>query len=250
MKIFTTYCFIFFASCIVQAQGKIDSVEILHQAEMKRMPWSQMSLTAQLTDSNTILPAAIYHVFLSGDNALVIFNKPETTKGNLLLMKKNDLWIFIKGTKQATKITALQRMSGAVSYVDLARLNWSLDYKIRSYEKVKILNTQNEMILLHLEALTKENAYQKINLWINKQNKRPAKAEIFLGSGRLFKTIQFTKYEKTEDKEINTQIVLTDHLAGNKNSVIDISGIRKEKMIPAYYFIKDSLQGISKQIMH
>jgi outer membrane lipoprotein-sorting protein len=247
MKTIVSFCFAFIVPCILQAQAKIDSVELLRQAELQRTPWKQMSLMAQITDSAASMPAATYHVLLSDDNALVIFDKPEATKGNLLLMQKNDVWIYIGGTKQAAKITALQRLSGAVSYVDLARLNWSRDYKISSLEKLKISNSQNETILLHLEALSKENAYQKIDLWINKQNKRPVRAEIYLGSGRLFKTIQFSKFETIDHKDMNTQIVFTDHFNKNKVSVINFSGIRKEKMFPPYYFVKDSLPAVSRE---
>lgn len=235
---------------MLQAQAKIDSAEVLRQAEKKRAPWENMSLIAQITDSTAAIPAATYHVLLSDDNALVIFKKPETTKGNLLLMQKNDLWLYIGGTKQPAKITALQRLSGAVSYVDLARLNWSEDYKISSLGNMPLKMFQNEYetFLLHLVALSKENAYQKIDLWVNKQNKRPLQADIYLASGRKFKTIQFSKYETIGDKDINTQIVFTDHFAGNKQSVISYSDIKKEKMFPAYYFIKDSLPAVSREM--
>jgi hypothetical protein len=148
------------------------------------------------------------------------------------------------------KITPLQRLSGSVSFVDIARLNWAADYSIDSFEAVKLTKDKNEVAyLLHLHAISPDISYRKINLWVDKNNKRPIKADIFLSSEKLYKTILFTKYQTIAGKEINTQIEFTDHFNKERKSVIDFSKLQPEKNLPEDYFIKEKLREVSKTMI-
>ncbi len=250
MKIFVRlilFCVMPFA---MQAQQKINAAAILHEAELKRMPWGQMSVYATLIDtSNATSPITSYRVFFSGHSALVACREPSAQKGNLLLLQNHEMWFYIKSTAQPMKITPLQRLSGSVSFVDIARLNWTVDYIIDSLENVKIgSDKKQEAYLLHLHALSLDISYRKINLWVDKINKRPIKADIYLSSERLYKTILFTKYQAIAGKEINTQIEFIDFFNKGRKSVITFSRIQLEKNLPENYFVKEKLPEVSKTL--
>ena len=241
---------VFMTPFILTAQSRIKPDEILHQAELKRLPWAQMSLYASLADSGSNGPSiTAYHVFFNADKALVVCIEPQTQKGNLLLLQNHELWMYIKSTAQPMKITPLQRLSGSVSFVDIARLNWATDFFVDSFETVKLESkTKQETYLLHIKSISPEVSYKRVNLWIDKNSKRPVKADIYLSSEKLYKTVLFTKYQTISGKEINTRIEFIDHFNKGRKSVINFSKFQQEKSLPENYFIKEKLPDISKSM--
>ena len=243
--------FLILQSFAATAQEKIDPAKLLHEAELKRMPWAQMSLYAMLSDSSGKEPkVTTYHVFLDVDKALVICNGPATQKGNLLLLQKQELWYYMKATSRPMKITPLQKLSGAVSFVDITRLNWSEDFLVDSFETIKSYSGKSDAWLIHLKPLSDDVSYRKINLWIDAKSRRPLRADIYLTSGKLYKTVLFTKYETMMGKEVNTQMEFIDHFNNDRHSVITFSGLKQEKNIPQDYFIRDKMPDISKAMLN
>ena len=234
----------------LSAQSKVNGAGILRQAELRRMPWGEMSLYATLTDSGTAGSSSTsYRGFFNGNRALVSCTGPLAQKGNLLLLKDHEMWLYIRSTAKAMRITPLQRLSGSVSFVDMARLNWTEDYFIDSFEVVK-LNGDHKVnaYLLHLHAVSLEISYRKIDLWVDMNNNRPVRADIYLSSDKLYKTVLFTKYQTIAGKEINTQIVFTDYFNKGRKSVINFSRVRRERALPENYFIKEWLPTVSKEM--
>ena len=234
----------------LSAQSKVNAVEILRQAELKRMPWTEMSLYATLTDSGTAGSSSTsYRVFFNGNKALVSCTGPLAQKGNLLLLKDLEMWLYIRSTAKAMRITPLQRLSGSVSFVDMARLNWTENYSIDSLEVVKLSGgNKANAYLLHLHAISLDISYRKIDLWVDMNDKRPVRADIYLSSDKLYKTVLFTKYQTIAGKEINTQIEFTDHFNKGRKSVINFSRVQRERALPENYFIKEWLPAISKEM--
>ncbi len=238
-----------FVSLAAVAQEKINPQELLRQAGLKRMPWAEMSLQATLADSSGKVPAINkYRVFLNVDKALVVCIQPATQKGNLLLLQKEDLWYYVKSTSRPMKITPLQRLSGAVSFVDVTRLNWSEDFTVDSYEVLKVGN--HDEYLLHLVAMSPQVSYRKIDLWIDERIKTPMKEDIYLTSGKLYKTVLFSKYENVRGKEMNVQMEFIDHFNHERKSVLSFSDVKQEKNLPGYYFDKEKLPSVSKAMIN
>ena len=234
----------------LSAQSKINAAEILRQAELKRMPWAEMSVYAMLTDSGSAGSSGTsYRVYFNSNKALVSCTGPIAQKGNLLLLKDHEMWFYIRSTEKAMRITPLQRLSGSVSFVDIARLNWTTDYSLDSFEVVKLDgDNKGKAYLLHLHAVSPEISYRKIDLWVEKSNKRPIRADIYLGSDRLYKTVMFTKYQTIAGSEINTQIEFTDYFNKGRKSVINFSRIQRERDLPENYFIKEWMPAVSKEM--
>jgi outer membrane lipoprotein-sorting protein len=241
----------FITAYTLQAQEKISAAKILQQAELKRLPWPEMSFYATLTDSgsNNIVNTG-YHVFFNNNKTLVVCTAPVAQKGNLVLLQNNEMWFYFKSTSQPAKVTQLQRLSGSVSMVDIARLNWATDYSVDSFKIVKAANeTTGELYWLQLQAVSADVSYRKIQLWIDKKTKRPLKADIYLSTEKLYKTLLFTRYGVIEGAEINSELEVIDHFNRDRKSVIHFLQPRREKNLPANYFIKDKLPAVSKEMM-
>lgn len=235
-------------SSYIGHQSSFSPEEILLKAEKKRSPWSQMSMLAELnTVINSKEKQSIYKVFFKdSENTLVAFKEPKFEKGNILLMVGEDLWYYVRDTKRPTRITPVQKLSGSVSYGDLARLGWSKDYTIDSHEESTLNNASTYILNLH--AKSQGATYQKIKLWIDKSSFKPVQAEVFLLSGKLYKSLKFSKYQTIAGEEVNTQIEFIDHFSKDQKSVLDFTQITQEKNIPNRYFIKTSLAVVSDEV--
>jgi outer membrane lipoprotein-sorting protein len=230
-----------------QKVSKIQPTEILKKAELQRVPWKSMSLSAFILNNNIEYE---YRVFYDDRKTLIAYMKPDLERGNLLLMKNEDLWFYVKRTKRPIRITPIQRLSGATSFGDLARLDWSVDYSIEKMTEGKdtINGRKTDIYMFDLKAKTKSATYQRIKLTIDKINYRPLYSEVYLISGKLYKTLIFTKYEKIKGSVINTQIKFIDNFSKGKESIIDFKNVKKEKKIPSRYYLKTSLQDIFEEI--
>ncbi len=236
-----------FSSNIAQ-EASLSPEDILKRAEYKRSPWEQMSMMAEL---NTLInekeKRSVYKVyFKDSENTLVAFMEPKFEKGNILLMVGEDLWYYVRDTKKPTRITPVQKLSGSVSYGDLARLGWSKDYTIENHEEAR-LHAKN-VYILYLAAKSNGATYQKIKLWVDKDTFKPLQAEVFLLSGKLYKTLKFTQYQTIAGAEVNTQIEFTDHFNKDQKSILDFTQVVQEKNIPNRYFIKTSLAVVSDEV--
>src|SRR5258708_21713701 len=79
-------------------------------------------------------------------------------------------------------------------------------------------------------------------------DKRPVRADIYLSSDKLYKTVMFTKYQTIAGKEINTQIEFADYFNKGRKSVINFSRVQRERALPENYFIKEWLPAVFKKM--
>ena len=230
-------------------ESEIDIKSILKKAEYKRVPWDGMSIDASITNEGKD-DKHTYKVFYQGEKTLVAFVEPVEEKGNLLLMNGNDLWFYINGTNRPTRITPIQRLSGAASYGDLTRLGWSEDYDVvKMIDTTETVNSVDTAVYkFDLKSKSPSATYQKIQLWVNKSNFRPIRSEVYLTSGKLYKTLDFGNYITVSGKEVNAQITFTDHFNKDKKSVLNFSNFSEEKNLPNRYFIKTMLPEVSDEL--
>ena len=226
-----------------------DGALSLRRAELYRSPFSQMSLKATLKNPDSeSRSVSTYRVFFKDEvKTLVAFLTPKFDKGNLLLMIKETLWFYAKNTSRSTRITPIQRLSGAVSYGDITRLGWSQDYEIK--DKKNTTSNEKKCFLLTLFAKSSGATYQSIKLLIDLDSK-PISAEMYLLSGKLYKTLKFTKFEMIHGKEINTQIEFVDHLNKDKVTTLTFTEIMPESSIPNQYFLNTSLPDLGDVLFH
>ena len=65
--------------------------------------------------------------FVDG-RAWVVVRYVDTDKGQVLLMRGRDLWIYMPNLSQPIRLALSQRLTGQVANGDLARANFSGDY--------------------------------------------------------------------------------------------------------------------------
>ena len=95
-------------------------------------------------------------------------SEPASERGQIMLMKGRDLWVFLPNVSQPVRLSLSQRLTGQVANGDLTRANFAGDYM------PKILRTDTidgqAYHVLELSAVDRGVMYQRVIYWVRKSN--------------------------------------------------------------------------------
>ena len=129
-----------------------------------------------------------YRVLSKGnENTIVLVTEPASDRGQILLMKGRDLWIFLPTVSQPVRLGLSQRLTGQVANGDLARANFAGDYQAKLLRTEKV--DGEAMQVLELTAVDRGVAYHRVLYWVSQSNFRPHKAEFYSLSDRLLEDV-------------------------------------------------------------
>ena len=181
-----------------------------------------------------------YRILSKGnDNTVVMILEPASERGQIMLMKGRDLWVFMPNVSQPIRLGLAQRLTGQVANGDLARANFAGDYTPRLLRIDKL--DGEDYYVLELLAVDRSVTYHRVLLWVNKANYRPRKAEFYSLSNRLLKTSTYEHFETMADKQRPTMMRIQDALKTGDASVLEYSNM-KLRDIPDKVFSKDYLK--------
>jgi len=181
-----------------------------------------------------------YRVLSKGnENTVVMVTEPASERGQILLMKERDLWVFLPNVSQPVRLSLAQRLTGQVANGDLARANFTGDYNPRLL-RTETLDGENYNVL-ELGAVDRSVTYQRVLYWVRESDSAPHRAEFYSVSNRLLKTCTYEKFEKVVGKLRPTRLVMQDALKSGEQSVMDYSGM-KLRDLPDKVFTKDYLK--------
>ena len=181
-----------------------------------------------------------YRVLSKGnDNTVVMITAPAMERGQILLMKGHDLWMFLPNVSQPVRLSLAQRLTGQVANGDLARANLAGDYDARIVRDEAIDGQQYHV--LELTASERGVTYPKVVYWVRASNRWPYKAEFYSASGRLLKTGTYEQFDQLGGKVRPTRLVMVDAVRPGERSVLDYSGM-KPRDLPDKVFTKDYLK--------
>ena len=157
-----------------------------------------------------------YRVLSKGnENTVVMILEPASERGQIMLMKGRDLWVFMPDVSQPIRLGLAQRLTGEVANGDLARSNFSGDYTPHDLRTEKV-NGEDHYVL-ELLAVDRGVTYHRVLLWVNKSNYRPLKAEFYSLSNRLMKTCTYENFQDMAGKRRPTRLVMEDALSPAKS---------------------------------
>ena len=216
--------------------------QIVARADEIRLPksgfQSKVTITTQLQDKSSEVRE--YQILSKGnENALVMTLSPPVDRGQIMLMKGRDLWLFLPNVSQPVRLPLSQRLTGQVANGDLARANFTGDYNARLLGLEKISN--QDFYKLELNANDRAVTYHRILYWVYKSTNWPYQAEFYAVSGRLLKTAYYTKYQKISGVVRPTRLIMRDSLAGGEQSILDYSEINPRDL-PDKIFTKEYLK--------
>ena len=216
--------------------------DILKRADEVRFPQKPFEVVVKITtfENGSSREERTLKVLAKGnDKAIVLTLEPASERGQILLMRKRDLWVFLPRVSQPVRLSLAQRLVGQVSNGDIARANFAGDYTA-TVVKTDFSGT-TPLYVLDLVAVDREVTYQKIRYWVQKSNFWPYKAEFYSLSGRLLKTCRYEAFRKIGGKIRPTRLVMFDALRQGEKSTLDYSAM-KLRDLPDRIFSKDYLK--------
>ena len=225
-------------------EGEIDAlaVQVLEKADQIRFPAESFEVMVAVTSfsDGKQTDARLYKVLSRGnENTIVQVLEPASERGQAMLLRGRDLWIFIPTVSQPVRLSLSQRLTGQVANGDIARANFSGDYV------PAVLRTEqvdgHEHYVLELKAADRGVTYSRVLYWVRKSNFHPYRAEFFSVSGRLLKSCRYEDFKALGGRVRPTRLVLRDALREGEESVMEYSAM-KLRDLPARMFSKDYLQ--------
>lgn len=252
-KILTQYLFLVIFLLVPVASDSFaesDSAElaqnILQKADQIRFPREsfQVDVSISTTAPDQSEEAREYRVLSKGnENSVVMTTAPASERGQILLMKGRDLWVFMPEVSQPIRLSLSQRLTGQVANGDLARANFAGDYN------PTILRTDTidgeKYYVLELIGVDRSVTYHKVLYWVQQSNFWPYRAEFYSLSDRLLKTARYENFLPILGKHRPTRLVMTDALRTGEVSILTYSGM-KLRDLPDKIFTKDYLKKLEQ----
>lgn len=216
--------------------------EIVEKADLIRFPAEGFQVEVSITNNSPGKSAEsrLYRVLSKGNNNTVIMVvEPAAERGQIILMKDRDLWVFMPDVSQPIRISLSQRLTGQVANGDLARANFAADYNPKLVRTDTIGNEKYHV--LDLVAVDRSVTYQRVVYWVRQSDNWPYKAEFYSLSNRLLKTCSYENFQFMEGKQRPTRLVLTDALRGGEQSFLEYRNM-KLRDLPDKVFTKDYLK--------
>ncbi len=175
------------------------------------------------------------YVILSKSNrrALVLSKHPKE-RGQKFLAVQGNFWIIMPRSKRPIRITPRQRMLGSAALGDVVNLAFSEEYEGRIVSESALIDGK-KVLELELSAKVKSATYNKIRIWVDRQNFFPIKADYFFRSGKLAKKSDFIPGEDRNGKLIVAGIVLYDRIQKENKTVMNYRGSEPAE-IPEHYY--------------
>src|SRR5690606_15990810 len=120
-----------FSSAADTVKTNISAQSILEKADEIRFPREsfQVNVAIRTTSPGRSEDLYRYQVLSKGnENGIVMITEPASERGQAILMKGRDLWIFMPSVSQPIRLSLSQRLTGQVANGDIARANFTGDY--------------------------------------------------------------------------------------------------------------------------
>lgn len=184
-----------------------------------------------------------YRILSKGnDRTLVNTTAPASEKGQFLLMRDKDLWVFLPKVSQPVRLPLSQKLTGQVANGDLARANFSGDYSA-TLEGMEEIDGK-EYYVLNLQAARRGVTYHRVKYWVAKENYWPYKAEFYALSKRLLKTAHYGEFAKLGENIRPTKLSLQDAIGRKERSLLVYSNMKRREL-PDKVFTKQYLKKLN-----
>ena len=185
----------------------LDGNELLEQVDRNLNPESYESYKKliNIEPDGSKKEFVLFTVKKGKDKVAAMFISPASEKGRSTLRLDENMWLYIPNVGKPIRITSLQSVVGGVfNNADILRLDYTSEYDVEKVEE------NGDEYLLHLKAKTNTVAYDKLKMWVNKNNMLPSKIESLTEDLMLIKTLYFKEIKDFGDGIVRPSVVETD----------------------------------------
>lgn len=245
MNPFLRICILFLGFCWIPAAAAgtdtVDAARIVAAADRIRFPDQGFQVDARVISITDGVRSVNQFRILSQnkDNTIVMTTAPASERGQTMLVKGQDLWVFMPNVSQAVRLPLSQRLTGQVANGDLARANFSGDYDA---ELLRIETIEDrDYYVLELTAVNRRVTYHRVLYWVEKDTYRPLKAEFYALSDNLLKTAHYRDYVNMAGMERPSRLYMQDPLKSGSHSLMEYSNMQLREL-PDRFFTHNYLR--------
>lgn len=227
-----------------EVEEKLDANELVHRADQIRFPVEPFQVDVAIRNHfpNRDPQDRRYRVLTKGaDKSLVMTVAPASERGQVLLMREDDLWAFMPAVSQPIRLPLSQRLTGQVANGDLARAQFAHDYDATLVARETLEGEDALVLELTAHPKSRTATYKRIRYWLDVSDHRPLKAEFYSLSGEVLKTCHYENYQDVQGELRPTRLVMKDNYVEGRYSVLDY-GNMKVREIPDKFFTKNYLK--------
>src|SRR5207302_1595653 len=228
----------------VSAQAGLSAQDILRRADEVRFPQEgfEVLVNIRTAQDGRTREERLFKVLSKGNaNTVVLTVEPASERGQVLLMRGHDLWLFLPRVSQPVRLSLAQRLVGQVSNGDIARANFAGDYNANLVGTEKIGN--EALYVLDLVAVDRSVTYRRVRYWVRQASFRPYKTEFYSLSDRLLKTCEYQDFRTLAGKVRPAKLIMADALNKGEETTLDYSNM-KLRELPDQIFTKEYLRRI------
>lgn len=216
--------------------------EILRRADEIRLPQEgfEVQVAIRSVERGREAEERTFKVLSKGNASTVVMTvAPASERGQILLMKDRDLWLFLPRVSQPVRLSLAQRLTGQVANGDMARANFAGDYKAALAGSETL--GRDAMYVLELTANDRRVTYQRVRYWVRQSDYRPHKTEFYSVSNRLLKSCRYEDFRPLAGVQRPARLVMTDALVQGAESTLLYSEM-KLRQLPDHVFTKEYLR--------
>jgi len=199
--------FVFMSLILAVPAYALDGNELLEQVDRNLNPESYESYKKliNIEPDGSKKEFVLFTVKKGKDKVAAMFISPASEKGRSTLRLDENMWLYIPNVGKPIRITSLQSVVGGVfNNADILRLDYTSEYDVEQVEE------NGDEYLLHLKAKTNTVAYDKLKMWVNKNNMLPSKIKSLTEDSMLIKTLYFKEIKDFGDGIVRPSVVETD----------------------------------------
>jgi len=219
--------FVFMSLMLAVPAYALDGNELLEQVDRNLNPESYESYKKliNIEPDGSKKEFVLFTVKKGKDKVAAMFISPASEKGRSTLRLDENMWLYIPNVGKPIRITSLQSVVGGVfNNADILRLDYISEYDVEQVEE------NGSEYLLYLKAKTNTVAYDKLKMWVNKNNMLPSKIESLTEDSMLIKTLYFKEIKDFGDGIVRPSVVETDSpLYKNYKSIMIFAKIKEKE---------------------
>lgn len=180
------------------------------------------------------------------DQFVMLFLQPEAQRGQGYLQVDDNVWFYDPESGKFEKSSLKENVAGSdAQNADLTREKLSEDYTVARWQADTLGKDKIPVWVLYLEANKDSATYDKLTLWVRQDANVILKEEDYSVSGRLMRTVAYTKYIEVDRKYIPSQILFIDELNEGEKTQVSLKDASTARL-PDSTFSKAFIQRASK----
>ena len=176
--------------CVSAASIAADGTAILKKVDRNLEPesYEMYRKLINIEPDGSRKEFVLYSVKKGRDKVVALFISPASDKGRATLRLADNMWLYIPSVGKPVRITSLQSVTGGIfNNSDILRIDYAEEYDVTGAIE------ETDAHVLELKAKTREVAYDRLKMWVDRELLLPTKIEAYAASGMLIKTLRFSQ---------------------------------------------------------